>query len=149
MIRTAKICPSCGEGKDLLAGFHKDCTRPDGATIYCKRCRNKAQLLYVENNKDAQKERLSKWRKTENGRQSQLVRNKRYNKKYPERYRAERFIVYCISKGALLPARTKKCEHCGKQAQHYHHWNGYEPINYLEIIPLCMPCHRMAHKKSN
>ncbi len=139
-----KLCPGCGENKDL-SKYHKDKSKKHGVASLCKICRVPDCKKYYIENKERIKINYRKWRKTDNGKRSSLKGNKKYNAKFPKRYAAERFIFLCVSKGTLLPASAKVCEHCGKQAQHYHHWNGYEPINYLEIIPLCMPCHRAVH----
>ncbi len=145
-VAITKLCPSCGEEKEL-SEYHKDRTKKHSVTTLCKNCRVPVCKKYNETNREKISKNFKAWRKTESGKKSQLVRNKRYIKKYPKRYKAQRFIIYCVVRGVLLPASKKKCEHCGEQAEHYHHYNGYEPINYLDIIPLCMPCHRKEHSK--
>ncbi len=132
MTTETRLCPCCTEIK-YLSDFHKDATRKDGVTSHCKECR-----------KPAGKKKRNGYKNMNN---RQMEASKRYIAKYPKKRLAIAFIRRLITKGVILPASSKKCIHCRKQAQHYHHWNGCEPINYLEIVPLCMPCHKAEHKR--
>lgn len=40
---------------------------------------------------------------------------------------------------------TLKCTKCGRQAEQYHHHNGYAKENWLDVIPVCAKCHHEAH----
>lgn len=140
-----KGCPSCGETK-RLDKFHKDRSRKNGITTYCAQCRNATQLRKYHENRDEMKRKMRAWSQTPQGKASQLKRKKRYIEKYPERWEAFKFLRYCISKGAIPPVNSLICKHCGEQAEEYHHYAGYEPSNWLKIIPLCISCHKIEHR---
>lgn len=38
-----KTCIGCGEAKDLIGNFNRNCRKPDGFDIYCKACCKKQQ----------------------------------------------------------------------------------------------------------
>lgn len=67
-------------------------------------------------------------------------------KQHPHR-RANRAIRYAIERGDIPSASTLVCTKCGAPAQHYHHHNGYDLNHWLDVIPLCVPCHGRAHRK--
>lgn len=48
------------------------------------------------------------------------------------------------SYGSLPKASACQCAICGQAAHHYHHYLGYEPEHWLDVIPLCRPCHRRS-----
>lgn len=54
---------------------------------------------------------------------------------------AHQAIHQATFKGKMKPARAFKCDYCGDQAEHYHHYNGYEKEHWFDVIPLCRPCH--------
>ncbi len=47
-----------------------------------------------------------------------------------------------IKKGEIPHISTRTCEHCGGQAEHYHHEDYSKP---LDVMPLCVGCHRKIH----
>jgi len=46
-----------------------------------------------------------------------------------------------VRSGKMPHVSTLKCVHCGKQAEHYHHFAGYERENRLLVKPICEACH--------
>lgn len=66
----------------------------------------------------------------------------KYRINYPERLRANRIIRTNIENGLIPKIKTQKCTICHKQAQEYHHPDYSKP---LEVIPLCMSCHKFIH----
>lgn len=57
-------------------------------------------------------------------------------------------INNAIKAGKLAKASTKKCRRCQKrQAQEYHHVNGYSKDKRLRVIPLCSSCHSIVDNK--
>ncbi len=51
-----------------------------------------------------------------------------------------------IQSGKLPRADALICAHCQLVcAAEYHHFNGYEPEHWLDVVPLCIPCHKKAH----
>ena len=55
-----KKCNCCNILKPL-SEFHKDNSKKDGVSTYCKYCRNKQQKEYVKNNKALVKNRQKKY----------------------------------------------------------------------------------------
>lgn len=47
--------------------------------------------------------------------------------------------------GLLPPVRTLKCIRCGVQSQVYHHPDGYEGSNAVNVVPMCLDCHGITH----
>lgn len=70
--------------------------------------------------------------------------NLRYNRRHPDRQRARQAVNRLVRSGRWQRASDKVCEHCGRQAQEYHHHKGYAKEHRLDVIPLCEPCHKMA-----
>lgn len=50
-----------------------------------------------------------------------------------------------VHEGRLPRVSTHTCERCQEaQAQHYHH-EDYAPEHWLEVVPLCVRCHKQRH----
>lgn len=50
-------------------------------------------------------------------------------------------ILRAVKQG-MKPATAFICADCGKeQAEEYHHHKGYDKEHWLDVIPLCLPCH--------
>jgi hypothetical protein len=49
-----------------------------------------------------------------------------------------------VRSGRMAPARELWCSHCGSKADHYHHYLGYDEYHWLDVIPLCVRCHKRA-----
>ena len=65
--------------------------------------------------------------------------------RYPERRIANQQVRKAVRNGILSPCFTQKCFYCENQAEHYHHYLGYEPDNHLNVIPICHICHNKLH----
>lgn len=63
-------------------------------------------------------------------------------RKHPLKYNARRYIRYAVEREKIQPAKELLCKDCGNQAQEYHHHKGYEKEYWLDVIPLCVKCHR-------
>ena len=64
---------------------------------------------------------------------------------------AWRAVHNAIRKGTLI--RPSKCENCGnefplkgREKLTAHHWKGYEEEFYLDIVWLCVDCHKEADR---
>jgi hypothetical protein len=63
--------------------------------------------------------------------------------RYPERNKARSAVGRAIRKGQLHPAKNFICFQCHvNQASQYHHWKGYDPVHWLDVVPLCLACHK-------
>jgi len=84
-----------------------------------------------------------KFYKTEKGKQAR----RKYCKDNPEKRQAKNAVNYAIKIGKLPRPDTLQCHYylqnpnCEKQAKQYHHHKGYAPEHWLDVIPVCIPCH--------
>lgn len=168
-----KRCSKCKDFKPI-SEFYKDSLQKDGKDTYCKICRNQAYTKYrqTEKGKKALGRAYRKYAKTNKGKSAQKrylysekakvkrkcylqtekgksVRRKilkQYTIRYPDKIKAERTANNAIKNGQLPRPDTRLCHYCPKPAQQYHHWHGYEPKHWLDVIPVCITCHRNAHK---
>lgn len=87
-----------------------------------------------EKGKDAYK----RFNKSEKGKSNY----KRYRIRHPERRKARHAVNHAIEASKLPQPDTLLCHYCPKPAQQYHHWHGYAPKHWLDVVPVCTDCHR-------
>lgn len=156
-----KKCIVCQQIKPVT-DFHNSTSSPDGRRKQCKECRKNESKKYYQGHKEKIIEYVGKFYKTEHGRKVKKGINKRYNgskkglenkrhlvaeynKRNPEKAKAHTAITVAVNRGQLSPASAKTCQHCGQQAEQYHHWS-YLPEHWLDVIPLCRQCHTDVHR---
>jgi hypothetical protein len=88
------------------------------------------------------KENPEKRRKIERRRDAKIMAQK------PIERRCRQLVAQRVYHGRILPASKLLCSNCSNHAKHYHHHNGYSFKTRFDVIPLCVPCHRMAHRKT-
>ena len=67
--------------------------------------------------------------------------------RHPEHYKARQFLHDEIKAGRIQKANSFICSNCKiKQAEQYHHHKGYAKENWLDVVPLCIKCHKLADK---
>jgi hypothetical protein len=89
------------------------------------------------------KAKAKRYRQSEKGK----VAHKRYWFSHPEelkRHKARQFITNAVSAGRLPRPDSIQCS-CGEQAVQYHHYKGYEPDHWLDVVPVCRKCHAILH----
>lgn len=59
--------------------------------------------------------------------------------------RARGKVNYAVRKGKLPRPDSLLCA-CGSQAGVYHHPNGYNGKNALDVVASCYKCHRAIHR---
>jgi len=70
-----------------------------------------------------------------------------YEVKCPEKRKAISTVQIAIKDGRLLPVHTYTCTRCYQvPAKHYHHYLGYAPKHWLDVIPVCIKCHKKQHR---
>lgn len=57
-------------------------------------------------------------------------------------------VGHAVEYGRIPPARELLCAYCGEPAYEYHHHRGYARKYWLDVIPLCHPCHTEADLKN-
>lgn len=56
-------------------------------------------------------------------------------------------IVRAVKQG-MKPATAFICADCGQaQAEEYHHYKGYAKEHWLDVVPLCLPCHAKTKQR--
>lgn len=58
-------------------------------------------------------------------------------------------VYRAVRAGKMPHASTLPCKECGNPAREYHHHNGYAREHWLDVIPLCIPCHVKADNRGN
>jgi len=66
---------------------------------------------------------------------------------YPKRIKARSVVNCAVVMGKLPRAKTLKCHYGEHPAEQYHHWHGYEPKHWLDIIPVCQDCHKKYKRR--
>lgn len=120
-------CGGCGQYKSR-SEFWASKDRSDRLQSQCKDCSRRR-------NREKSYPRM---RTTKKYKQQHCIRSKRTRERYPERTRARQMV-----KGRGL--KKDACEHCGATEKlELHHSDYSKP---LEVVTLCIPCHRIADKE--
>ena len=161
----SKRCSKCKETKPL-SEFHKDTSKKDGHRFYCKMCqrdsvrkydqsdRGKAkrkQYTQSEKGKVDNRKAVRKYSKTEKCRivqkrhrqtEKYKARAKFYEIRNPQKIKAKTAVRRAIEDGRLPRPDSLQCHYGEHPAKQYHHWYGYAPEHWLDVIPVCYKCHR-------
>lgn len=159
----SKKCCSCKQIKNI-SEFWKCCTRKDGLQTVCKNCQRIIAKKYAQSDKGrivfkkAQNQfkhsikgkitiekNRSKYLKTKNGRAYRLRNAHIYKKRYPKKFVAIQKVHSAIKSGKI-PHISKMFCFCSKKAREYHHYLGYSPEHWFDILPLCYKCHKIIHR---
>lgn len=133
-----KKCSRCGKTKPL-SEFSKNASKKGGHNSVCRECTAVSGRQWYEANKELTRSRAREWRKE--NREGYGAAQKRHRAKYPEKIKARRVVQYAVHLGKLPRVASLKCFHCENQAQHYHHHKGYAKEHWLDVVPVCSPCH--------
>lgn len=74
-------------------------------------------------------------------RRTGLEQLREQRRRYPERFKARNKVNNSVAKGIMPRAKTLPCSRCGAPATEYHHHNGYDYDHWLDVVPVCRPCH--------
>ncbi len=132
-----KRCVVCKKDK-IIEDFYKNRTQKDGRDNRCKSCQKKYDTSPVK------QEYRKKYEKSEN----RKLARKRFLQEHPLQIKAKWAVHQMTRTGKLPKAKTLKCVYCGKQASQYHHWLGYQPEHWLDVVPACKLCDIKSHKES-
>ena len=128
-----KTCSKCKQPKPL-SEFYPRKDRPCGYLAWCKNC-------FAIYRKNQGRTNQKKYIRTEKGRICHVINNRKYANNHPEKIKARCAVSNAITTNKLLRPTFFYCK-CGKPAEQYHHWKGYEPKHYLDVIPICIKCHK-------
>lgn len=165
-----KQCSNCKQIKSF-SEFNKDITHKDNHASVCKLCRYAYHNYYRQTKKGKiacnryeqsahGRAKRKQYRESMNGRATMqrfkqtkkyktgiILRSRHYRQKYPIRIKANNTVTYAIMTGRLPRPDTLKCHYCPAQAKEYHHWHGYEPEHWLDVVSVCCSCHRKYEKQ--
>lgn len=140
-----KWCSRCTSWHDIDDFYHNKASK-DGRQSYCKKCFN----AYLKEPKRAA--HRAEFSREYNQRPEVIeVRRKRakqYHKQddVKKRHTACMRVMTAVKNGTLPEIASQKCLACGDQAEHYHHWIGYDEKHWLHVIPVCVMCNKEADK---
>lgn len=58
---------------------------------------------------------------------------------------AQSKVAAAVTAKRIPPARDCTCVGCGAPAREYHHHRGYDKAHALDVVALCIKCHRQIH----
>lgn len=136
-----KVCPNCKETKhESLFGIRKTGRDAGQRRSWCKTC-------------ESAYKRANRARYTEHESERRAANREEYNAYMvawraanPETRPAHNAVNNAVIRGDLPPAATMVCAICDEsQANHWHHFNGYDKAHWFDIEPVCRPCHEKEH----
>ncbi len=138
----AKKCFKCNVEKDL-SEFYKHARMEDGHLGKCKECAKKDALEYREKN-------IEKIRQYDRDRSklphriiANKLRTKWFRKHNPLKYATHILLSNAVRSGKVK--KPNKCQKCGAKSMiHGHHEDYNKP---LEVLWLCVVCHKKRHKE--
>ncbi len=112
----------------------------------CKKCQHKREVERRSNFSPEQKvkqlEYQRAYRKTEHGKEIVRKADRKYYQKNKERVNARTAVRYAVMSGRLPHVSTLTCSKCENKAENYHHHKGYKREFWLDVVPVCIKCHR-------
>lgn len=134
-------CGTCGETK-TLGMFVPDTSKPNSRKNTCRDCRNANDRQRRENRGRKPRKEASNPR---TNRQKYLASLRRWREENPLAKYAHEAVHQATKTKAIPRPESLCCLKCSRIAAHYHHFLGYEPEHWLDVIPLCRSCHRLEH----
>lgn len=151
----SKQCTKCKEVKPV-SEFYKHPRYKDGYRRWCKAC-DKADVVRwrkTPNGKVLRKQQVKKYRETDKYKrcydhwhhsEKGLLFRQENRRKHRLEIRARRAVAQAVKHGTFPSAKQFQCT-CGKQAEDWHHYTGYEGKHRWEVVPVCGSCHVMIHR---
>jgi len=140
-----KRCWKCKEIKPL-SEYHKAKRYKDGHNNLCKICNLEQSSINAKTPK--RKASLKQYERTKIGKKVRSKIGKRFRGRFPERSKAKDAVNHAVAAGILPKIKTLQCYLCFKPAQEYHHYLGYEPKHWLDVLPACIKCHNKIHSSN-
>ena len=134
-----KRCSSC-ESIKFRSEFYGDRSRVDGLQSYCKRCSDRKIIAYrkKKGGKESHLSACRKYNKSEKGKKCAQKRSFKANRVASRR--AHAMVYYAVKTGKLVRAKECVQENLGGCSGRIvaHHFKGYAPEHYLDVIWLCI-----------
>ncbi len=137
-----KRCSFCKQSK-TLSEFHYAAKSKLKRQSICKKCNREYQRKYMRKYHKTQKGReiANRYRKSEKG----LCVSRQAYKRNRIKKIASATVRGKVRNGKMPHAKSFTCNYCPNQASEYHHHKGYKRENWLDVIPICIPCHSKIH----
>lgn len=94
-----------------------------------------------QESKTYQKRYQKNYARSEKGKDVQIRTAQKQRLLHPEKYKARQVVRFAIRSGKLPRPDSRLCHYCPKPAQQYHHHKGYAKEHWLDVVPVCVPCH--------
>lgn len=135
-----KKCSRCGEIKEAnLINFKSDKRTKGKLTSWCRKCKWPTDRIYSRKYREDHPE----WKKQDNEKHKELVNRlvKEYNKKYPDRQKANHLVNYAIKKWKIKRGKCVVNRNCSKENRviDAHHPDYKYP---LRIVWICHKHHK-------
>lgn len=98
-----------------------------------------AQRKYQKTTKG--KATQKRYEQTEKGKATRRTILKHFYARNPNYLKAKHAVSNAIRDSKLPRSDTLLCHYCPKPTKQYHHWHGYEPEHWLDVVPICTECH--------
>lgn len=136
-----RVCRECGLNFTPIVGNQR----------WCKNCKKKADYkrsrkwLLARPDKNAEYSRIFRNKHLEKIKQKDAEYAKKRRILQPDKVKARKFIQNAVRDGRII--KPKFCEQCkgNKVRIEGHHYNGYSPSCWLNVIWLCVSCHKKEH----
>jgi len=142
-----KKCTKCNEAKPVKE-FYKQRDKKDSLNSQCKECiRESRKTERVKKSRDRYNTSIKAktTAKKYNRSEKRKATSRQYTKDNPEKRKAMNAVGHEIRHDRIPRANTRICVDCGQQAQNFHH-ESYAKKDWLNVIPLCVGCHRKRHR---
>lgn len=98
----------------------------------------------MKNYNQTKKVKMAKKRfaKSKKGKIAQRAAQKRRYIRFPEYNKATSAVQIAVRNGTLPHLSILQCIYCPAQAEQYHHYLGYAPEHWLDVVPACRICHK-------
>lgn len=133
-----KICRKCEKHLNL-SDFYAHPRMADGHLNICKECTKLRIRHYSAGNPVVQERERVRNKKPH--RRSAAARRQATNR---EKRNANNAIYRAIKRGEIAPPSACECQDCKRPAAVLHH-HSYERDHWLDVVPLCRPCHGIRH----
>jgi len=133
-----KSCRKCGMLLELSA-FYVHPRMADGHLNICKECTKDRIRRYSTGNPivlERERARSKQPHRREANAQWAAANRHKVN--------ASKAVHRAVKRGELAPASACECQDCGRPAAVLHH-HSYEREHWLDVVPLCKPCHGIRH----
>lgn len=133
------------KGKAVCRRYRQTAKYKTGHKLYSHTDKAKAARKRYRKSKEGKTAR-KRYRNSKKGKIVHSRAHRKYDFRNPEKIKAKRAVYYAVKIGKLPKVKTLQCYLCFESAQQYHHYLGYEPKHYLDVLPVCRKCHRKIHK---